>query len=122
MKTLKKLIAGFVPSAVAFSPLVALAQGEGIFNILNLVGNVIVGLIPIILGLAVLMFLIGVFRYVVANGEDDKAKGRQFMIWGIVGLFVMVSVWGLVNLLSDTLRLNNVTPQSPRIPVPGNAN
>ena len=33
---------------------------------------------------------------------EDKETGKQIMIWGIIALFVMVSVWGLVNVLSNT--------------------
>ena len=36
------------------------------------------------------------------------------MTWGIITLFVMVSIWGLVNLLSDTLGLEgNIVVENP---------
>ncbi len=68
-------------------------------------GCIINPLIPVIMGLALLVFLWGVFKFIRAEG-DEKEQGRKFLIWGIVGLFVMVSIWGLVSILQYTFGLN----------------
>lgn len=66
-------------------------------------------LIPILFTLALIAFFWGVGKYVIQGASDEKAReqGKQIMIWGIVGLFVMVSVWGLVILVQDTFNLND---------------
>ena len=72
-----------------------------------------VSLWPLLISLAVIVFVIGVIKYIA--GADDSAKrteGRNFMIYGLVALFVMVSVWGLVGVLQGTFGLGN----SPVIP------
>ncbi len=57
---------------------------------------------PVVIGLAMLFFLYGLMKFVLSAGDEEKKKeGQQIMIWGIVALFVMVSVWGLVNLLGE---------------------
>jgi len=64
--------------------------------------NIINTIIPLLVAVAVLIFIYGVLKYILA-GTDDAAKrteARGFMIWGIVAIFVMVSVWGLVGILS----------------------
>lgn len=62
--------------------------------------------IPILISISVIVFVWGVFRYVIAEGED-KQKSRNVMMYGIIGLFVMVSVWGLVTLVYNTFGLDN---------------
>lgn len=62
--------------------------------------------IPILFAIAVIVFVWGVFRYVIAEGED-KQVGKNVMFYGIIGLFVMVSVWGLVTLVYNTFDLDN---------------
>ena len=58
----------------------------------------------LILAAAVLVFVWGVLKFITAAGDDEKRKsGRSFMIWGIIGIFVMVSVWALVRLLTETV-------------------
>lgn len=65
--------------------------------------DVINMIIPILFGIALLFFLWGVVKYI-KNGGEPKAReeARNFMIFGIIGLFVMVSVWGLVRVLVNT--------------------
>ncbi len=70
---------------------------------LYVVGVINSALIPLIFTLATLVFFWGVVQYVI-NGDDaeKKSKGRDFMIWGIIGLSVMISVWGLVGIVTKT--------------------
>lgn len=107
-----------VAGVLAALPLVTFAQnsGAGVFNILNLFSRIVSALIPIVIGIAVLMFLWGVLKYVTASDEDGQKEARTTMISGIVVLFVMVSIWGLVNILGDTLSLNKTAPPPPQIP------
>lgn len=68
--------------------------------------------IPLIFALAIAMFVWGVVQYVInAQEEAKRQKGRDFMIWGIIALAVMVSVWGLVGILRNTFGIQaNVIP------------
>lgn len=61
--------------------------------------------VQFIIALALIAFLYGIFRMVFldASNEAERAKARKFMIWGICALFVMVSVWGLVNVLRTSV-------------------
>lgn len=70
-------------------------------------------IIPLILGFAMVLFIWGVVQYVInTDDETKKKKGKQFMIWGIVALAVMTSVWGLVRILGNTFGVNTtVIPQ-----------
>ncbi|HEY4476388.1 MAG TPA: hypothetical protein VJB69_00130 [Candidatus Paceibacterota bacterium] len=57
----------------------------------------------LIVGLATIYFLIGVLKYIQSVGDETKRKeGVVMMTYGIIGLFVMVSLWGLVNVLNKT--------------------
>lgn len=71
----------------------------GVVGVINLV------VVPVIFALAFLAFVWGVFKYFFYHqGEETaRAEGRQFMLWGILGLFVLFAVWGFVNLLLSTL-------------------
>ena len=68
--------------------------------------------IPLIASLAVATFIWGVIQYVMNTEEEAKReKGKQFMIWGIIGLTVMVGVWGLVSILGSTFGIEYAIPQ-----------
>lgn len=112
----------FATVAVFVFPLVVAGatggSSTGLQNMVSQLGGLVQALIPIVIGLAVLVFLWGVLRYVIASDDAGKDSGRVFMLWGIIALFVMVSVWGLVNILRETLQLNPATPPAPGIPRP----
>lgn len=76
----------------------------------NLVEGTIVpifdgAIIPLFYALAFIMFLIGIVRYFFFGGEEAREKGKQFIVWGLVGFFVIFSVWGIVRLLLATFNI-----------------
>jgi len=61
-------------------------------------------IVPLLFAVMLIVFLWGVFQYFFIKREDPaaRAEGTQFMLWGIIGLAVVTSMWGLVNLLLDS--------------------
>lgn len=87
-------------------PAFALAQFGEIDDFLGDISDFINNiLIPLLFAAALLFFLWGVFNYTIRGKEDptDKEAGRQYMIWAVVGFVVMVSVFGIVNLIANGL-------------------
>lgn len=71
-------------------------------------------LLFLIMGLSVLYFFWGVSLYVLHAGDESKrTEGRQVMLYGIIALTVMVSIWGLVKILTDTFGLESAIPLFP---------
>lgn len=69
-------------------------------NLFGEFGGVIATAVQVLVALALALFIWGGVVFVFSAGDDTKRKeGQKRMIWGIVGLFVIVSVWGLVQLL-----------------------
>ena len=60
-------------------------------------------LISLMMGVALLIFLWGVYQYI-ANAESDEArrKGKQHMIYGIIGLVIMVSAVAILQIAKAT--------------------
>lgn len=62
---------------------------------------------PVILflvALALLIFMWGLFEYIRgADSLDARSKGRTHMLWGIIGLFIMVSAYGILNVVVDSI-------------------
>ena len=102
------------PAVLAAGPMVAFAQTSGLFGLLERVQRFMNALVPVFITLGLLYFLWGVIQYI--QSPDDREKARDTMIGGILGLFVMVSVWGLVNFFAETVGVN---PNDPRTNRPG---
>jgi FtsH-binding integral membrane protein len=95
------------------------ATADSLTDLISIVQSVFSALVPLIVSLAVVVFLWGVLKYVIAgSNKDGKEEGRKFMIWGIIGLVVMVSVWGLVAMVKNTFFESSTSPVDP----PGGSN
>ncbi len=72
-------------------------------------------LVPLIFALAFLMFIWGMFRYFIFGGGDEGSRetGKQLMIWGVVAFVMMVSIWGLVNVIAEGLGFRQDTLVNP---------
>ena|SRR3989338_10218543 len=77
-------------------------------DLLTRLNGIINLIVPVILGLAVLVIIWGVFNYIVGAGDEEKrAQAKTYIIWGVIGIFIMLSVWGLVNILVNTFDLSD---------------
>lgn len=74
--------------------------------------DIINTLLAILVALALLYFMWGLARMIfrVAGDEGAIEEGKRTMLWGIVALFVMVSVWGIVNFLADSFGFDSYGP------------
>jgi hypothetical protein len=53
-----------------------------------------------------LLFLWGLVKFLWnLNDGGENGEGKQHMIWGIVGMVIMVSIWGIIALLDNTFGL-----------------
>ncbi len=95
-------------------PLVAFAQTPT--NLTSLVawaGDILNRLIPLLIAAALVVFFWGLVRYIL----NPKKGSRDIMIAGLLSLFVMVSVWGIIRLAQNTFGVNGATPVTiPQVP------
>jgi len=127
---MKKNIAKFIAGVIAFSPTLVFAQQLNDINSVAMkatnIGNLVVRLA---ISFAVLFIIISVVRYLIAGSDDEEArkKGGQAILYGVIGLFAILSIWGLVYLLTNSFqfgqnrlpedRVNNIQlPPPPLIP------
>ncbi len=60
--------------------------------------------LPFIIGLAVLAFVYGVVKMISnSSNEEAQSQGRTFILWGIIGFFVIVSVYALIGVIRRTV-------------------
>lgn len=76
--------------------------GSGSTGIIGILNTVVV---PVIFALAFAAFVWGVVSYFFLHGDEEgkREEGRKFIFWGILGMVVLFSVWGFVNIMLSTL-------------------
>lgn len=105
---MKKLIIALA----VFAPAIAMAQYQvtnfsQLVSSLTGIGNTI---ITVLVAFAVLYIIFNAVMFIVKADSEDRAKYRSAVLWGIVALAIMLSIWGLVALLRRTFVLDNSAP------------
>lgn len=111
----KKLLGGVGLSWAL--PFVLFAQtvdtSSGVFSFIKSLINLV---IPVLIAIAVLYFLWNVLNFLLSAGDAAKRKDSLVGIaYGILIIFVMVSIFGLVGLLSDTFSFTNTPLDPPQV-------
>lgn len=116
---MKKIIA----AALTFAPGIAFAQqisdANGLVNKFINIGNTVV---TILISFAVIWIIFNVVRYLVIGGssEEGRKTAGHAILWGVIGLFVILSIWGLVRIFSNTFQTDRNAPvnEFPRLTNP----
>ncbi len=100
---MKKVIA----FGIVFAPMFAFAQlsveNQNLLGVVNFLSDVLEVAVWLITAAAVVWFIWGVFMFIQASGvEEGRSEGRKRMVAGIIGIAVIVSVWGLVAWITNT--------------------
>lgn len=111
MNRLFKVLGGLATFAM---PALALAQvnpigvvpgGSDAFDILAVISNIFGVVIPILVTLAVIYVIVGIIRYATSSDDESQATARKSILHGIIALFCIVSIWGLVAILNSTFQV-----------------
>lgn len=104
-------------------PVVALAQqgplGDTETNLTDTVDSltaIVNKVIPFLLAIAVVVFIWGVIKYIISQSSEDKMAARNVIVYGIIGIVVILSIFGLVKLTQDIFGIGNVQLQDGDIP------
>jgi hypothetical protein len=67
-------------------------------------------ILAVIFTLGLFLFFVGIVEYLweIKDGKTD-GDGRNHMVWGLVGMLIMVSVYGIINMIVNTLELDGAT-------------
>ena len=90
-----------------FSPKIAYANLDSFLTNVN--SQIINPLISFLFALAIIYFLYGVFQFIGhQDNEESKTTGKAHMLWGIVGITIMLGVWTILGILLNTLDIKDI--------------
>ncbi|MSR87566.1 MAG: hypothetical protein EXS69_00090 [Candidatus Zambryskibacteria bacterium] len=98
----------------------------GLKELIQAFGGIISTGTVILAGAGLLIFLWGLVKFIFKIGGSEKAveEGRNIMVWGLIALFVMTSVWGIILFFQNELNLpdakRGILPSRNPLIQPGN--
>lgn len=103
----KKIIA-LMSSAVILSPMVVFAATLTLSTLIQDIIKYLNQILFLLIALAVVVFVYYIFKYFIMSNAD-RTDGAKYVMYSLIGFFVILSLWGLVNILSNTFGLGNST-------------
>ena len=101
-----KIVAA-VGAVLALTPAFAFAQGgSNLLALLNLIQTIVSRAIPILVAVALLYFIWGLIQFIMSAGGEKHDEGKTKMWWGIIALFVIVSIWGIVSYIGNVFGIS----------------
>jgi len=83
----------------------AVVAARGVIAKLN--DAILYPLITLMMAVALILFLYGCFEFISNAGNDSaREKGKSHIVWGIVGMVVMVSAYTILNIAAGTFGLD----------------
>ena len=75
-------------------------DGEQVFE--SVVTEIFSPLYALVAGIAFLYFLYGVVRFIIDMDDPERKNiGKQHLLWGTIGLFIIFSVGGMLKLFNN---------------------
>ncbi len=98
----------FISKVYAASGPDAVSGGSTAFDRLlgKILSDIVTPIVYFLFALAVVYFLWGMIKFLQnADDAEGRKEGQSHMVWGIVGLFIMLSARGIINVILSTLGL-----------------
>lgn len=93
---------GYTAFAQTFSNI---AKNPGLSSLLGKIMNIIViPLVQLLFAVTIVIFFWGLFN-LISKGDDPKARaeGQKHIMWGVIGMAIMVSVYGIIRVIGNTV-------------------
>ncbi len=69
-----------------------------------IISNIVNPIVGLLFAVGLVVFAYGVFQLVWSTEGDSREKGKNAMWGGIIGMFIMLSAWGIIHLVSTTIK------------------
>ena len=87
-------------------PAVAFAQKQTLSDLIHTIVRYLNQVLFLLMGAAVVMFTFYVIKYFIRPNEERK-EASSYVMYSVIGFFIILSFWGLVNILQNTFGLQN---------------
>lgn len=91
-------------------PASVLAAQVTLKSLMSLAADYLNTALELLMGFAVVMFVWYIVQYFIRSADKDRGEAGQYLLWSLIGFFIILSFWGLVNVIASTFQLNTSAP------------
>ncbi len=84
-------------------------------GIILTIQGMVEAIVPLLITIALVVFIWGIIQYITAGADEEKrSAARSVILYGVIGLFAIVSVWGLVAIIQNTFGVTDTSTIVPQ--------
>lgn len=92
-------------------PNVAYADFDSFYRNVN--DMIVTPVIELLFAVAIAVFLWGIFEFIANQNNDEKrTQGKMHMLWGIIGITIMMGVFFILNVILRTFDIKGIDPET----------
>ena len=91
------------PLIISFLPALALAAPKTFKDLANLLVVLMNNAVIVLIVLGVVVYFYGISTNILKMKDEGGEKVKAYFFWGVIVLFMMVSVWGILQILQNSL-------------------
>ncbi|MCA9352710.1 hypothetical protein KC901_00840 [Patescibacteria group bacterium] len=96
----------FIPHAYA-------APSEKFLALIARINDQVINpIIVILFAAAFVLFTVGLYNLFGNDKAEDLDKGKRHILWGVIGMAIMVSVFGIMKFITNSVGVPNINPAS----------
>ena len=108
-------------SLASFLPMLVLAQQINTTYVTGALGaakSILDSLVVVLMAAGVVWFIWNVIKFTMSDDDEGKGKAKEQMIWGVIAMAVIMSIWGLVGLLQTFFGVGTQGAGDPNVLIP----
>lgn len=68
----------------------------------KIMSNAVTPFLYFMFALAIVIFLWGIMEFIYSSDDEKKKEdGKRHLVWGLVGMFIMFGVWGIIKIIQN---------------------
>jgi hypothetical protein len=96
-------------TALLAAPLTTFAYNPTLSNLVVKAIQYFNQAVYVIIAIAIVTFVWNIYHYFIVADPENKKEASLYVMYSVIGLFVILSFWGLVNIVSNTFDLNTTS-------------
>ena len=95
-----------ISAVLVTTPFLVFAENQTLGTLITKIINYANLILGLMMGIAVVMFVFYIIKYFI-KADADRTQAGQYVMWSLIGFFIILSMWGLVNIIQNTFGLQN---------------
>ena len=100
----------YISTLAVLLPSIVFAEEKTLKTLIGTISGYLNDILALLMGFAVVVFVYYIIKYFIQPSDTKRTEAAQYLMWSLIGFFIILSLWGMVNILISTFDLGTPNP------------